>query len=115
MGGEARRLADGALEDDLLAVCPVSFWEIAMLVQKERLTIGQPIANWRLSLFELGVLELPIDGGVCAVAGEIQDLHGGPADRHILATAVCHEADLITADRRLLDWPGRLQRYDARK
>ena len=115
MGGEARRLADEALGDDLLAVCPISFWEIAMLVQKGRLTIGRSIALWRHSLFDLGVLELPIDGGVCAVAGEIQDLHGGPADRHILATAVCHEADLITADRRLLDWPGRLQRYDARK
>lgn len=115
LGREARRLADDALADDLLVVCPISFWEIAMLVRRNRLTLGQPVNLWRGSLFDLGVLELPLSGDICMVAGEIDDLHGDPADRLILAAAFCHEAALITADARLLSWPGELRRHDARQ
>jgi PIN domain nuclease of toxin-antitoxin system len=50
------------------------------------------------------------------------DTHGSPAiflkdpaDRIIAATANVHGATLLTADDRLLDWPGRLARHDARR
>ena len=47
IGPVARRLADEALEQRSLAVSVFSFWEIALLVQKNRIDIGQPMRVWR--------------------------------------------------------------------
>jgi PIN domain nuclease of toxin-antitoxin system len=43
------------------------------------------------------------------------DLHGDPADRLIVATAIVHGATLMTADRALLRWRHPLPRQDASK
>ena len=48
------------------------------------------------------------------MAVDIADFHADPADRIILATAVLNGLTLITADERILDWPGQLLRHDAR-
>jgi PIN domain nuclease of toxin-antitoxin system len=42
-------------------------------------------------------------------------LHSDPADRIIVATALAHDATLITADERLLAWRGPLKTHDARR
>jgi len=114
MGASAREQADQALQNEDLAVAAISFWEIAMLRQKGRLGIRHPLQPWRRGLMELGIRELPLDGEVAVAAGELDDLHGDPADRIIVATALKHGARLMTADRRLLSWPGRLECIDAR-
>lgn len=38
-----------------------------------------------------------------------------PADRLILATARVHDATLVTADKTLLGWRGRIKRHNARR
>ena len=48
-------------------------------------------------------------------AVELEDLHGDPFDRIIVATALAEDAILLTAARPLLAWPGQLQRQDARR
>ncbi|MDZ7752099.1 MAG: hypothetical protein U5S82_10630 [Gammaproteobacteria bacterium] len=50
-----------------------------------------------------------------SLAGALRNFHGDPADRMIVAAALRHGAELVTADRRILDWNGRLLRYDARQ
>jgi len=47
--------------------------------------------------------ELALDGHIGLEATQLPGLHSDPADRLIAATAVAHEACLVTADRRLLD------------
>lgn len=42
-------------------------------------------------------------------------MHGDPIDRIIVATALAHDAVLLTADRPILEWSGRLRRQDARR
>ena len=42
----------------------------------------------------------------------LQDIHGDPADRLIVATAL-EGHRLVTADRGILAWPGRLSRLPA--
>jgi PIN domain nuclease of toxin-antitoxin system len=42
-------------------------------------------------------------------------LHDDPADRFVAATALVHEACLITADERRLAWRHVLERQDARR
>jgi PIN domain nuclease of toxin-antitoxin system len=114
LGDNARHRANGALREEALATATVSFWEIATLCGRGRLKIGQPIAIWRRSLFDLGLQEMPLDGEVAIVAGELEGLHGDPADRIIIATSILSNATLLTADQSILDWPGSLKRLDAR-
>jgi PIN domain nuclease of toxin-antitoxin system len=114
LGRHSRELADEALNDGTLAVSAMSFWEIAMLVVKGRITKDIDLKRWRLDLIGSGLVELPLDGGIGITAAQLSDLHGDPADRFILATALANDATLLTADRQLLDWPGTLQRHDAR-
>ena len=115
LGDSARQQANGALREESLAIATVSFWEIATLCRRGRLKIGQPIAIWRRSLFDLGLQEVPLDGDVAIVAGELEGLHGDPADRIIIATSILSNATLLTADQSILDWHGSLKRLDASK
>ena len=67
---------------------------------------------WRRENLEQGVVEIPVDGAIAVRAGLLPDLHGDPADRIIIATAL-EGHRLVTGDRRILDWPGNLSRLDA--
>jgi len=40
-------------------------------------------------------------------------LPGDPFDRLIVSTALVEQATLMTADQRILSWPGGLERQDA--
>jgi PIN domain nuclease of toxin-antitoxin system len=73
-----------------------------------------PLPTWRQDLLNLGLLEIPVSGEIGIAAVQLDQLPGDPADRIIGAAAVLQEAALMTADRKLLAWPGQLERYDAR-
>ncbi len=113
LGAEARQLADVALAEEQLAVSAISFWEVSMLHGKGRIGLRQPPEAWRAELLGWGLLEVPIDGGIGISAAGLPGLHQDPADRIIVATASLAGATLVTADRRLLDWPGPLRTCDA--
>jgi len=114
MSAGARALADEAIAQGNLAVSAVSFWEVAMLVTKGRLDVGLPVGSWRKDLVARGVVELPVLGSIGIAAAELSNFHADPADRFIVATTQAHNATLLTADDRILAWPGRLDRRDAR-
>lgn len=114
LGDRARELADGALSEGALAVSAISFWEVAMLAAKGRIAINLPLAQWWLDFMRAGMLEIALDGEIALAATKLGNLHPDPADRFIVATARALGATLLTADRRLLDWSGRLDRSDAR-
>jgi PIN domain nuclease of toxin-antitoxin system len=63
----------------------------------------------------LGVREVPVSAEVAMRASELDELHGDPIDRIIVATALAEDAVLLTADRPILDWPGKMRRQDARR
>ena len=114
LGPTTRRLADEALGEDKLAVSAISFWEIGMLQRKERLHLRQPPEAWRAELLDLGLRELPVDGGIGIAAAALPTFHQDPADRIIVATASIAAAKLVTADERILAWAGALRTHDAR-
>ena len=86
-----------------------------MLVAKGRIVMDLPLSAWRQDLLSSGLIEIPVDGEVGIAAVQLEDLHNDPADRIIIATALLQKAVLATADRRILEWPGRLERLDARR
>ena len=114
LGPSCRTLADYALANGDLAVSAITFWDVAMLVEKTRLFLDMEVLEWRRDLLAAGVRELSLDGRVGIRAASLHDLHRDPADRIIAATAQLHEASLATADWRLLDWQADLERIDAR-
>ena len=114
LGPETRQLADSALLDSELLVSAFSFWEVSMLMQKNRMDIEQDMSEWRDAVLDMGVREIARSGDIGILSTELDGLPADPADRIIVATALAHEATLVTADARILDWRGTLDRHDAR-
>lgn len=112
LGPRCRTAIDEALAEDNLAVSAISFWEVAMLVAKQRLAIAIALSQWRRDLIAGGIRELPLDGRVGLLAADLE-LHRDPADRFVAATATINEATLATADQRLLTWQTNVERLDA--
>ena len=112
LGPRCRTAIDEALAEDDLAVSAISFWEVAMLVTKQRLAIAIALSQWRRDLIAGGIRELPLDGRVGLLAAGLE-LHRDPADRFVAATATLNEATLATADQRLLTWQANVERLDA--
>ena len=113
LGSETRRVIARALQEDRAAVSAMSFWEVGMRVQKGRLDLLLDLGVWRRDLLDQGLIEIRVDGDIAARAGLLPDMHGDPADRIIVATAL-EGHQLVTADGKILQWPGPLSRLDAR-
>jgi PIN domain nuclease of toxin-antitoxin system len=88
---------------------------MAMLVAKRRLGAVTSTAQHRAMIRDTGAQELPITGDIAILAAGLDTLHGDPADRLIVATAIVHEGKLMTADRVLLSWKNKLPRQNAKK
>ena len=91
-----------------------TFWEIAMLRARGRISLLGDIGAWRRGLLEDGLVEIPVDGEIGIRANSLDDFHADPADRIIVASALQGHT-LLTADERILNWPGPLDRLDARE
>ena len=114
LGPKARAAADEALVAGELAVSAITFWEIAMLEQKGRIRIIQPLSSYRREILDKGLSEIPLSGELGIQAARLAQFHSNPADRIITATATTFRATLLTADSRILDWQSPLRRMDAR-
>lgn len=115
LGRHSHSIIRKAREDRQLAISAISFWEIALLANKGRLELSQPPTELRSDLLDTGVHELPLSGAIASLAVSLESLHGDPADRFIVATALTHDATLVTADRALLQWKNKLPRQNAAK
>ena len=95
-----------------VAMSAISFWEMEMLRAKGRIGYPDDVSKWRLEQLGQGLIEIPVDGEICIRANALANFHADPADRIIVATAMnCHQ--LVTADRRILDWSSGPRYLDA--
>lgn len=83
-----------------------------MLHAKGRLALLRDMSSWRRSLLDENLIEIPVDGEIGVRAAGLTDLQVDPADCLIIATAL-GGFRLVTADRKILDWPGPLSKLDA--
>ncbi len=114
LGGNALQTINEALTAGRLGVATISFWEVAMLIEKHRLTMQTELDVWRFDLLQAGLLEIPLLATTAIRAAQLQIFHGDPADRMIVATAIENGAALMTADAKILSWAPLHQRLDAR-
>ncbi len=112
LGAAVRVEIQRAWEADAVAISAISFWEMAMLRMKGRISFPDDMLRWRLEQLNQGLIELPVDGEIAIRANELAGFHKDPADRIIVATALNGHV-LVTADQKILEWPGDLHRLDA--
>jgi len=112
LGRKMIRTIDRSLPQEGVFVSAISFWEVGMLVAKGRVRVD-PTAL-RADSLKIGIQEIGVDGNIAIAAGALGALHGDPADRIIVATALEAEARLASADEALLAWRGGLKTCDAR-
>ena len=112
LGRRARSHLERAVQSGEAAVSAITFWELALLHEKGRMRILADMRSWRATLLDDGLIEIPVDGDIGIRANSLVNFHADPADRIIVSTAL-EGHQLVTADQRILDWPGNLARLDA--
>jgi PIN domain nuclease of toxin-antitoxin system len=114
LGRKAKALINRLWVTGRVAVCAMTFWEIALLQSRGRIRLPVGVSEWRERLLAAGLLELPVDGATAVRSVDLGGLPDDPVDRLIIATALAQGAALMTADERLLGWGHALERHDAR-
>jgi PIN domain nuclease of toxin-antitoxin system len=90
-----------------LGVSVISCWEVAKLVECGRLALPRPVLDWfDAGLSYPGIQLLDLTPNIAAESATLPgEFHRDPADQIIVATARIHGCPLITADRKILDYP----------
>ncbi len=86
------------------AISAISVQEVAYLVARGRVELYRPVRVWFgdvLSAFEAQALAATTAIALRAGSLDPNEFHGDPIDRLIYATAVEHDAKLVSADERL--------------
>lgn len=96
---EARRAIDRATE---LGISTISFWEIAVLERRGKIRLDRGARSWtRASITaDPRMTALPVTPEIALTAGGLGDVRE-PGDGIIYATAVEHDAALVSRDERL--------------
>jgi PIN domain nuclease of toxin-antitoxin system len=95
-----------AMHQQCLYVSSISFWEIAMLVQYNRLSLGIPLQQWIQEVLTVPGLQL-VDISLPILLESVQlpgECHKDPADRIIVATARIHHYELLTHDQKIMTY-----------
>ena len=87
------------------AIVPaISVWEVAMLASKGRVELKPDVDRWIRENLQPPVRLEPLHPEISLESCCLQDFHGDPADRLIVATALVLGVPLITADRQIIGW-----------
>ena len=92
---------DAAL-DDSLYLAAISVWEIAMMESKGRVNFKLPTLQWiEEALKGVPIQLVPLYPAISVESCYLEDFHGDPADRIIVATARVENLTLITRDKKI--------------
>jgi len=98
---------DSAVKKQQIFVSTISVWEMAMLVNKGRLTLSMHVAEWIHTAEKLPFLHfVHIDNNIALQSVNLPGkFHNDPADRIVIATAIYLKAPVISKDRRIRNYP----------
>jgi len=100
---KAKAAIERELEGGEIIVSAISAWEIAMLVERERLVLSMDVGSW---LAEVSAIEAvrfaPVDPEIVVKSVDLPgEFHKDPADRMIVATARKLAVPLVTKDEKI--------------
>lgn len=104
--------AQAAIEQELrgdggvILISAITAWEIALLLEKGRITLSMGIDDWLDTVEEIeGVRIVPVDMATAVESTRLPgEFHKDPADRMIVALARHFNAVLVTADEKINDY-----------
>lgn len=87
-----------------MAISPVTFWEVAALARRGRVTLHRPPIEWLRDAVGRSATEvIGLTLEIAATAGSLEsDVVRDPADRLIVATALHHGVPLVTRDHKII-------------
>ena len=91
-----------------LGISAISCWEIAKLVEYNRLSLPLPIHDWMAQALSYpGIAWLELSPEIAIDSTQLpQPFHKDPADQIIVATARILGISLLSADDKILNYPG---------
>ncbi|MHB8262894.1 MAG: type II toxin-antitoxin system VapC family toxin [Acidimicrobiales bacterium] len=92
---------------DSVLVSPISFWEVATLVEKGRIRLDRKPLRWVDDLIVSGVQVAALTASAAVVAAQLEGFHGDPADRFLYATARELGVPFVTKDQRIRSYAKR--------
>jgi PIN domain nuclease of toxin-antitoxin system len=102
---EGAKAINAASREDRLLISAITPWEIGLLASKRRINLHRDVLEWvRGALGKPGVHLVPLGPEIAVGSNQLPfEMHAGPADRILVATARHLGATLVTADRALLE------------
>ena len=89
-----------------LGVSMISCWEVAKLVENNRLALSLAVDEWlTAALAYPGVQLLNLTIPIIVESTKLTGFHRDPADQLIVATARIYGCPLLTADTKILAYP----------
>lgn len=90
-------------DDGEILISAISAWEIALLVEKGRLTLSMTTDDWLNTVEEIeGVRVVAVDAATAVESTRLPGaFHKDPADRMIVTLARHFNAELVTADEKI--------------
>ncbi len=118
LGEQARDAVKEAAASRAIVVSAISFWEIGLLMEKQRISMSLPLADFAALVGKMrGIKVVPVNSRIAVESGNLPaGLHGDPGDRLIAATARALACSLLTSDTKLLEYgaAGHVRTLDAR-
>ena len=81
-----------------IAIPAIVFWEISVLLRKQRIQLEAPLQAWCDQVLAIPRVKCHALTAHIAIAADQLMMHPDPADRFIVATALAARAKLITKD-----------------
>jgi len=90
---------DKIITSEQVGVSAISLFEVSWLSNRKRIELPCPTKEWfEKALTESNIDLVPITPEIANLAAELPEHHSDPQDRLIIATAVVHDAFLLSAD-----------------
>ena len=105
---EPEKLSQNITEDlqndsNELWFSPISVWEIILLAEKGRISLGPDIEKSVREIFrKIPLNEATLNHEVAIQSRSVRLPHQDPADRFLAATAIVYDFTLVTADSRII-------------
>ena len=98
---------DQEMQAGEIIISSISAWEIAMLINKDRIVISMDLDEWLSTIEQIDAVKFyAVDNDIAIKSANLPgEFHKDPADRMIVATARKLGSSLITADEKIINYP----------
>ncbi len=102
----AQQAIDQAVSESGIIISSISTWEVALLIEKERLELSIDVRDWVRKTEDLPFVGfMPVDNTIALRSVSLPDnFHPDPADRIITATAMTMGLPLVTKDDKIINY-----------